>query len=171
MKPQTGSDGSDNSGAIAGATFGLGVLSSAISGFGKYEQGQQQQKAYDYNAAVTTLNTANKVEANTQTFAERMGRQATAYAGAGVDIASGSPYLIMLATAARGAQQSEQIEEAGTEEAALQRYYGKIAAFGGTMSGISSFLNGVSADASAYTKGTFNPSSSGTGPSVGDLEE
>ena len=56
------------------------------------------------------------------------------------------------------AQQNEMIEQAGTEEAALQRYYGKIAAFGGTMSGIGSFLNGVSSAASAYTKGTFNPS-------------
>lgn len=141
----------------AGATFGLGVLSSAVSGFGKVEQGQEQKQAYDYNADVTTLNTANKVQTNTQKFAELTGRQATGYAGAGVDITSGSPLLIMAATAARGGAQGEQIEEAGTEEAALQRYYGKIAAFGGTMSGIGSFLNGFSSDASAYTKETYQP--------------
>lgn len=144
MEPQT----------AAGATFGLGVLSSAVAGFGKYEQGQEQEQAYDYNAAVTTINTGNKVQANTQQYAQLVGRQASAYAGAGVDIASGSPLLIMAATAARGAQQGEQIEQAGTEEAALQRYYGKIAAFGGTMSGIGAFLNGVSADAGAYYKAT-----------------
>lgn len=141
----------------AGATFGLGVLSSAVSGFGKIEQGKEEQKAYDYNAAVTTLNTDNKMVASTQRFAELVGRQGTAYAGAGVDIASGSPLLIMAATAARGAQQSEQEKQAGDEESALQRYYGKIAAFGGTMAGIGSFLSGVSADASAYTKATNNP--------------
>jgi hypothetical protein len=142
----------------SGATFGLGVLSSAISGFGKIDSGQQQQAADNYNADITLQNTANKVMVNQQQTSELVGRQAGAYAASGVDIASGSPLLIMIATAARGAQQNEMIEQAGTEEAALQRYYGKIAAFGGTMSGIGSFLNGVSSAASAYTKGTFNPS-------------
>lgn len=149
MTPQT----------TAGATFGLGVLSSAISGYGKVAQGQAEQKAYDYNASITELNTADKVEANTQTFAERVGRQATAYAGAGVDVASGSPLLIMAATAARGAQEGEKLLEAGTEEATLQRYYGKIAAFGGTMSGIGAFLSGVSSAATSYSTATASPSS------------
>lgn len=162
MTPQSGG-GSDNIGSgMAGATFGLGVLTSAIAGFGKIKQGQEQQKAYDYNADITTLNTDNQMVTNQQNFTERIGKQASAYAASGVDITSGSPLLIMAATAARGGQQGEQIDQAGTEEAAMQRYYGKIAAFGGTMSGIGSFLNGVSADASAYTKTTNNPT-----PSVG----
>jgi hypothetical protein len=147
----------------AGATFGLGALSSAISGFGKIEQGQQEKKAYDYNADITLQNTQNEVVANQQKFSERIGQQASTYAASGVDIQSGSPLLIMAATAARGGQQGEQIEEAGTEEAALQRYYGKIAAFGGTMSGIGAFLNGLSSDASAYNKATA-PTPQPTGP-------
>ena len=57
----------------------------------------------------------------------------------------------MAATAARGAVQGKQIEEAGTEEATLERYYGKIAAFSGTMGGIGSFLSGVSKAATAYS--------------------
>lgn len=154
MTPQSGGGG------VAGATFGLGVLSSAISGFGKYEQGQEEKQAYDYNAAVTIQNAKNQAVANQEKFTELEGRQATAYAGAGVDITSGSALLVMAATAARGAQQGEQITQAGDEEAALQRYYGKIAAFGGTMAGIGSFLNGVSQDASAYTRATNNPSPS-----------
>jgi hypothetical protein len=154
MTPQT----------TAGATFGLGVLSSAIGGFGKYEQGQQEKSADDYNADITLLNTANKVQANQQQFTALIGKQATAYAGAGVDIASGSALLVMAATAARGAQQGEQIEEAGTEEAALQRYYGKIAAFGGTMAGIGSFLSGISTAASAYSRTTSNPIPTAAGP-------
>lgn len=40
----------------------------------------------------------------------------SAYAASGVDIASGSPLLIMAAARARGALQGEQIEEAGTEQ-------------------------------------------------------
>lgn len=160
MSPQQGTDGSDGSGGLAGATFGLGVLSSAVAGFGKIQQGKQQQEAYDYNAAVTTLNTADKVQASTQRFTQLKGKQATGYAGAGVDITSGSPLLIMAATAARGGQEAAQLEEAGTEEATMQRYYGKIAAFGGTMSGIGAFLSGVSGDASAFTKATNNPTAS-----------
>jgi hypothetical protein len=128
-----------------------------MSGVGKYEQGQQQQKAYDYNASITEQNTANQVVANQQKFSSLVGRQATSYAGAGVDIASGSPLLIMAATAARGAQEGEQIEQSGTEQANLQRYYGKMAAFSGITGGIGSFLSGMTSDLSSYEKLTSNP--------------
>lgn len=154
--------------SMAGATFGLGALSSAISGFGKIEAGQQEKKAYDYNADITILNMKNQAEAEQQKFTELVGRQATAYAGAGVDIASGSPLLIMAATKARGAQEVEQIKEAGTEEAALQRYYGKIAAFGGTMSGIGSFLSGVSGAATQYATATARPTPHASGGIIFD---
>lgn len=138
----------------AGTTFGLGVLSSAVSGFGRVEQGQEQKQAYDYNAAVTTLNADNQVVATQDKFSELSGKQASAYASAGVDIASGSPLLVMAATAARGGQETEQIKESGSEESNLNKYYGKIAAFGGTVSGIGSFLSGVSGAAANYSKMT-----------------
>lgn len=149
--------------AAAGSAFGVGVLSSAIAGYGKIAQGQDEKKAYDYNAAITIANTNAKMVANEQQTSTLVGRQATAYAGAGVDIASGSALLVMAATRARGAQQGEAIEQAGTEEAQLQRYYGKIAAFSGTMAGIGAFLNGVSASGAAYAKTTSNPSPSAGG--------
>lgn len=144
---------------ISSATAMLiaGGTSSALTGVGKMFSGNQQQQAYDYNAAITTENTDNQVVANHQKFTELVGRQATAYAASGVDIASGSPLLIMAATAARGSQEGEQIEEAGTEKANLQRYYGKVAAFSGTMSGIGAFLNGISGDLSEYGKLTDSP--------------
>lgn len=144
---------------ISSATSMLiaGGTSSLLSGVGKVISGQEQKQAYDYNADITTINTNNKVAANEQSFATLVGRQAIAYAGSGVDITKGSPLLIMAATAARGAQQGEQIEQAGTEEAALQRYYGKVAAFSGTMSGIGAFLSGMTGDLSAYQKATSNP--------------
>lgn len=134
-----------------------GGTSSLLSGVGKVVSGQQQKQAYDYNADVTAINTANEVQANAQKFTELAGKQATAYAASGVDIASGSPLLIMAATRARGAQQSEQIEQAGSEQAALQRYYGKVAAFDGTIGGIGSFLSGFTSDLTAYGKLTNNP--------------
>lgn len=100
--------------ATAGANFGLGIFSSAVAGFGKYESGKQQEAADNYNADITLQNTANKVQANKQQLATLQGRQATAYAGAGVDIASGSPLLIMAATAARGGRSHDKQRRTGS---------------------------------------------------------
>lgn len=147
---------------ISSATAMLiaGGTSSALSGVGKVLSGQQEKTAYDYNADITTLNTNNKLVANEEQYSTLVGRQASTYAGAGVDIASGSPLLIMAATRARGATQGEEIEQAGSEEAAMQRYYGRVAAFSGTMSGIGAFLQGMTSDLSAYGKLKNNPSPS-----------
>lgn len=144
---------------ISSATSMLlaGGVSSGLGAGGKILSGQEQKSAYDYNAAVTTLNTDNQVVANQQRFTQLVGKQATAYAASGVDVASGSPLLIMAATAARGGTEAEQIEQAGTEQSNLQRYYGRIAAFSGTMSGIGSFLSGMTTDLSAYGRLTNNP--------------
>lgn len=144
MTPQT----------MAASTFGVGILSSVIGGYGKYQQGQGEKAAYDYNADITLENMRQKIQTNTENFTGLVGRQATAYAGAGVDIASGSPLLIMAATAARGGKQGEMIRQSGTEEANLQRYYGKLAAWGGTMAGIGSFLSGISNAAAGYESAT-----------------
>lgn len=145
---------------ISSATAMLiaGGTSSALSGAGKVISGQQQKSAYDYNASITDINTENQVVANQQKFSKLVGKQASVYSASGVDIASGSPLLIMAATAARGGQQGEEIEQAGSEEAALQRYNGKIAAFSGTISGIGSFLSGMTTDLSSYAKLNNNPS-------------
>jgi hypothetical protein len=158
MTPQASSP----NGNLSGGLFGVGVLSSVLSGVGGYESGQKQKAADDYNADTTLENMRDSVAANQQKFSSLVGTQAGRYAAAGVDIASGSPLLIMAATAARGAQKSEQIEEAGTEEAAMQRYYGKIAAFSGTMSGIGSFLSGLTKVSTAYQRAT-DPTPSPTG--------
>lgn len=144
-----------------------GGVSAAGSAAGKITSGFQQKSADDYNASTTTLNTDNQLVANQQKFSELVGRQATAYAGAGVDVSSGSPLLIMAATAARGGQEGEQIKQAGDEQSAMERYYGKVAAFNGTIGGIGSFLNGVSGDISTYGKLTSNPSPSAV-PTVPD---
>lgn len=144
MTPQTQS----------GATFGVGILSSIFSGLGKYEAGQGERHAYDYNADITLQNMRQKLATNQQSFTTLVGRQAAGYAASGVDIASGSPLLIMAATMARGGQQGEMIREQGTEEAALERYYGKIAAWQGTMGGIGSFLSGLSQAATGYYSAT-----------------
>jgi hypothetical protein len=122
---------------------GLGALTSAVSGFGEYEAGQEKKAAYDYNAAVSLQRMQEEMQTSETQYAVLTGRQASRYAAAGVDIASGSPLLVMAHTAAQGAKEQESEYLAGTEEAALQRYYGKVAAFSGTVGGISTFLSGL----------------------------
>lgn len=123
---------------------GESALSSAASGYGQYESGQQQKAAYDYNADITLQQMQQKMQTSEAKYSNLIGKQASAYAAAGVDIASGSPLLMMAHTASQGGIDAASISEAGTEEAALQRYYGKVAAFNGTVGGISSFISGLS---------------------------
>jgi hypothetical protein len=123
---------------------GLGAVNSAVSGYGQYEAGQQQKAAYDYNASIVLEDMQNKMRTTESNYSTLIGRQASAYARAGVDIASGSPLLVMAHTAAQGGVEQASEYEAGTAEAALQRYYGKIAAYNGTIGGISTFISGLS---------------------------
>lgn len=142
----------------------MGATSAAIGGAGKVMSGYEQKSADDYNADIDI-----QMQANQQKTSERVGKQASAYAASGVDIASGSPLLVMAATAARGAEQGQEIEDAGTEEAAMQQYYGKIAAFDGTMSGIGSFMSGLTSSYSAYAKATAKTPSP-TPPDPGSMD-
>ena len=152
-----------------GSLAGLGMLSSLFGGISQYKEGQAEKSAYDYNADVTLQNMDAQMQASQQKYSQLVGKQASAYARAGVDVASGSPLLMMAATAGRGGAEGEQIEQAGTEEATLQQYYGKLAAWKGTIGGVSDFLSGMTSSLSSYYK--MNPpvasSSSGGGGSPG----
>lgn len=123
---------------------GVSAVDSAVSGYGQYQSGQEQKAAYDYDAAVTLDKMQQQVQTSEAKYSNLIGKQATAYSAAGVDIASGSPLLVMAHTASQGGKEQASEVEAGTEEAALQRYYGKVAAFSGTVGGISTFLGGLS---------------------------
>ena len=147
---------------MAAGNFGIGAVSSVLSGLGARQAGQQEQAAYNYNADVTMQDTANTIVSNEQRYSTLIGKQATAYAAAGVDITRGSPLLMMAATAGRGGRQSEEILQAGTEKATLDRYYGKVAAFKGTMTGVGDFLSGISGASQSYLKATgYQPGGSG----------
>src|ERR1039457_1219079 len=139
---------------MAGANMGMGMIGSLLAGMGLYDAGKDEQKAYDYNADITMQNTGNEMVSSQQKYSALVGKQATAYAASGVDITRGSPLLMMAATAGRGGRQAAEIYQAGTQEATLERYYGKIAAWKGKMAGISSFLGGMSKSAKGYLDAT-----------------
>ena len=140
-------------------------LSGLLSGFGQYESGQEQQGAYDYNADMTLQGMQQKMQTSEAKYSNLIGKQATAYARAGVDIASGSPLLMMAHTAAQSGVEQESEAQAGTEEAALQKYYGKVAAWSGTIGGISTAISGLS-QAGMMASMSMNSSSYGTVPTV-----
>ena len=135
---------------------GLGGL---LSGFGQYESGQETKAAYDYNADMTLQGMQQKMQTSEAKYSNLIGKQATAYARAGVDIASGSPLLMMAHTAAQSGAEQESESQAGTEEAALQKYYGKVAAWSGTIGGISTAISGLS-QAGMMAASIMGPSSS-----------
>jgi len=106
-----------------------------------------------------------KMQTSEAKYSNLIGKQATAYARAGVDIASGSPLLMMAHTAAQSGVEQESESQAGTEEAALQKYYGEVAAWSGTIGGISTAISGLS-QAGMMAAGAMNSSSYGTVPSA-----
>src|ERR1017187_4191315 len=118
------------------------------------DAGKQQEQAYDYNADITMQNTKNAMVSTEQKYSALVGKQATAYAASGVDITRGSPLLMMAATAGRGGKQQADIYAAGSSEANLERYYGKIAAWKGKLQGIGTFLGGISKSAQGYLSAT-----------------
>ena len=154
MSPQT----------MAGANMGIGIVGSLFGGIAQAEEGKQEQKAFDYNAQVDLNNMSNTLVSNEQRYAQLVGKQATAYAASGVDITSGSPLLMMAATAGRGGKEAAQIYQAGTEASALDTYYGKLAAWRGKMAGIGTFLSGISKSAQGYLSATgYQPGGGGSG--------
>ncbi len=145
------------------ANAGLGAVNSAVSGLGQYESGQQKKKAYEYDAAVTLEETRQKAQTTEAKYSNLIGRQASDYAAAGIDISSGSALLMMAHTASQGGVETASEVEAGNEQAALDRYYGKVAAFQGTVGGISTFLSGLS-KAGLQAAGIMGSGSKGTIP-------
>jgi hypothetical protein len=134
--------------------MGIGMVSSLFSGLAQRKAGQQEQAAYNYNAAIDLQNMSDQMIATQQSYTQLVGRQASAYAAAGVDITRGSPLLMMVTTAGRGGRQEEQIREAGTEKATLEQYYGRLAAWRGNIQGIGTFLSGLDSSATAYLRNT-----------------
>jgi len=128
----------------------MGAVSSAVSGFAQYKQGQAQQAAYDYNANVTLEQMKEHEETSEAQYANLMGRQRALYAKAGVDITSGSPLLIAAFTAAQATEEQQRIQYSGETEADLERYYGKVAASSATTGAMSTFLTGLGRSGMQY---------------------
>jgi len=157
----------------AALPIALVSMSVGLSAFGKYQQGQAEDVAYKYNArllesdAITTREKAEYEAEKSKVETKRLiGEQTIRYAKAGVDISSGSPLMVLAATAAEGKEEEQMIRYTGDVEATklrnqarMQRYYGSQAKKVGTLGALSTVLGsagimyGMSGVGSAATGG------------------
>jgi hypothetical protein len=84
-----------------------------------------------------------------------MGRQRALYAKAGVDLASGSPLLVMSGTASEGEEEARMIRSGGQSEAERMRMYGKMSERVGIIEGMSTLFSGLSKVGEKKKKGGY----------------
>jgi hypothetical protein len=147
---------------VVGAVIAL--IGVAASTYAAYEQAETQQKYAKYNAKVAENQAAGErmragVAADQQRELHRrvIANQRAQYGTSGVDVASGSP-LLVIADSARQAELDAQIILAGGEgraigfqsQAALDRFQGRAAMTAGYVNAGSTLLSGTAGVASNY---------------------
>jgi hypothetical protein len=128
---------------MQGIGAGMSAVGSGVSAISQYKRGQAEKAAYDYNADVVLQRMKEEEQISEEKFSALMGRQRADYAKAGVDITSGSPLLVLADTARKEALEQQRIAAGGRQQADVQRYYGRIAAYEGTTGAMSTFLTGL----------------------------
>ena len=135
----------------------LAVGSTAMNALGSIRQGQEQQAAANYNAAVADQNAkiaqdqAARAEADQRRQAEKLaGEQVAAYAASGVT-EEGSPLKVMYQSAQEAEMDALNIRYQGylnarqqTAEADLQRYQGRAALQAGYIGALGELFKGGS---------------------------
>jgi len=124
-------------------TAALGLAGLAVNVFGQAKAGSEAKATGDYNAAVEQRNAAQAAYDAEQTVRRSLATQRVLYAKAGVDISSGSPAVIMAASAAEGARSVKAIKEQGAQSAAAQRLAGSAGAAAGYTGAFSTLLTGL----------------------------
>ncbi len=128
------------------------IMGSGVSGFGQYQQGQNQQAAYDYNANIALDKTRQELKISESKFSRLKGEQRALMAKAGVDLTSGSPLLILADTAMQEEEEMQRIRRSDISEYKMQKYAGKVASWSGTTGGMSTFITGLGKTGLDYAK-------------------
>ena len=149
----------------------IALIGVAVSTYAAYEQAQTQEKFQKYNAKVAENQAAGermraRVAADQQREAHRrlIANQRATYGVSGVDVASGSP-LLVIADSAKQAELDAQIILAGGEargigfetQAGLSRFQGRQAATAGYVNAGSTLLSGVASTAAPAMPATRAP--------------
>lgn len=129
--------------ALPWINTGVGAVTSATGAYAQYQRGQMEKQAYEYNAQVAEEESRQQQTTSERKYAELMGRQRSLYGKAGVDITTGSPLLVLADTAMQERLEAQRIQAAGKSEAAMQRYYGRMAAYGANVGAMTTFMTGL----------------------------
>lgn len=129
--------------SIAAAALVTSIAGVGLSAVGQLKAGRDQAAAFDYNARITEKKT-NQAEFDSRQRLKRLiSSQRALYAKAGVDLASGSPLLVLAETAAEGEREALSIRSGGRSDADLQRIYGRQAGSAGIIGAGSTLLTGL----------------------------
>lgn len=123
---------------------GMLAIGTATSAFSKYQEGQVKKEAYEYDARLALKKAGIEEKQTREKYNRLMGRQRALYAKAGVDLASGSPLLVMSGTASEGEEEARMIRSGGQSEAERMRMYGDIVERTGMIEGASTLFSGLS---------------------------
>lgn len=155
---------------VVGAVIAL--IGVAASTYAAYEQAETQEKYAKYNAKVAENQAAGErmragVAAEQQRELHRrvIANQRAQYGTSGVDVASGSP-LLVIADSARQAELDAQIILAGGEgraigfqsQANLDRFQGRAAMKAGYVNAGSTLLSGAAGIGAQYARSSTTPS-------------
>lgn len=165
--------------AVAAVGAVIALIGIAVSTYAAYEQAETQQKFAKYNAKVAENQAAGErmraqVAADQQREAHRrlIANQRATYGVSGVDVASGSP-LLVIADSAKQAELDAQIILAGGEargigfetQAGLSRFQGRQAATAGYVNAGSTLLSGVASTGASYARYQGTTPTASSGPS------
>lgn len=146
-------------------TAAVMLVLAAVSAYMTYEQGQQQQEVMKYNAKVQENRAIEETQraafdANRAREQSRrvLANQRAVYGSSGVDIAAGSPLLVM-ADSAKQAELDAQIILSGgqaratdaTARANIARYKGDVYARAGTINAGTTLLSGATKAYGSYS--------------------
>ena len=166
----------DESG-YAAIPYIIAAVGVGVSAYGQYQSGQAQEKAYKQQANIAEQDAA--AERKKALYEEQqarfrlkqlIGTQKTLYAKAGVDLASGSPLMVLADTAARGEEDAMMIRYGGDvavaqqrNQASLARFYGSQASKAGTIGAFGSAASGFADAYTGYKRRTIPSSTVGYG--------
>lgn len=137
----------------AAAPYALGALSlvgASSSAQAQQEAGRAEQDAYNVNAALAKQKGEQEEEISRDRLRRLMATQRTLYAKAGVDLSSGSPLSLLVATKAEGEKEALNIRIGAQKEAAVDEWSGVLANKTAQTKSRSTLLTGLAQTASTF---------------------
>lgn len=138
-------------------TAAVMLVLAAVAAYAAYEQGQQAQEVQKYNAKVQenraieeTQRAAFDAQRSREQSRRILANQRAVYGSSGVDVAAGSPLLVMADSAKQAELDAQVILSGGQARASdawaranIARYQGKAAAQAGTINAGTTLLSGA----------------------------